>query len=183
MNEPRSLMDLALLARDRHGGSSARRLASLAQEHGFTLTYTTYAQILNGTYKSMPQDVTLRALAWLAGVSEAEAFTAAGRRVPGPPLADELPPGVDNLSPKARRAVIDLLRVLVEAEESDGRGNAAPMNQPAGDPGGSTPVDELAARRPRPADVAAYDVYSEGMHQRDEIDLAGEDSQDPDDQK
>ncbi|MEX5237899.1 hypothetical protein [Kocuria arenosa] len=32
------------------------------------------------------------------------------------PLADELPDGVDDLSPEARRTVLDLLRVLVVAE-------------------------------------------------------------------
>lgn len=38
------------------------------------------------------------------------------RRVPPTPLADELPDGVDDLSPEARRTVLDLLRVLVVAE-------------------------------------------------------------------
>lgn len=157
-DKPTSLRDLVDAAFARHQGSG-RALASEAQRHGFQVTHATINAIKAGTYKSIPGDGTIRALAWLAGVSEAEAFTAAGRRVPGPPLADELPAGVDNLSPKARRAVIDLLRVLVDAEESDGRGNAAPMNQPAGDPGGnttttnhphpdtSTPTDDLATRR------------------------------------
>lgn len=36
------------------------------------------------------------------------------------PLADELPDGVDDLSPEARRSVIDLLRVLVVAESGRG---------------------------------------------------------------
>lgn len=36
------------------------------------------------------------------------------------PLADELPDGVDELSPEARRTVLDLLRVLVAAETGSG---------------------------------------------------------------
>lgn len=36
------------------------------------------------------------------------------------PLADELPEGVDDLSPEARRTVLDLLRVLVVAETGSG---------------------------------------------------------------
>lgn len=38
------------------------------------------------------------------------------RRTQVTPLADELPDGVDELSPEARRTVLDLLRVLVVAE-------------------------------------------------------------------
>jgi hypothetical protein len=78
------------------------------------LTATTINQIRQGLYKSKPREGTIRALAWLAGVTDEVAFTAAGQPVPGPPFAEELPPGVDNLPGKARKAAIDMLRVLVD---------------------------------------------------------------------
>ena len=131
MNEPTSLRQLVEQAA-KNRGLSGRKLSLLAQKHGFSLNYTTLNSIRSGTYKARPSEDTLRALAWLAGVPEEVAFTLAGRRAPGPPLAEELPPGSDYLSPKARKVVIDLLRVLVTAEQGDDfRGNTAPMN-PAG---------------------------------------------------
>lgn len=130
-----NLHDVVIMALDKRQ-TSIRQLAAQAQGHGFAITGTTLGHIRARTYKSVPSDETVRALAWLAGVSEDVAFAAAGRRAPGPPLADELPPGVDNLSPKSRRAVIELLRVLVEAEERGGHGEAAPMNTAGGDPAG-----------------------------------------------
>ncbi len=118
MNEPQTLQGLLDVAMSTRGVTSGRRLAELAQSQGYPVTHTTVNAIRNRTYKSRPSDETLRAVAWLAGVPEAEAFAAAGVAVPGPPFADELPPGVDTLSPKARRAVIELLRVLVEEERA-----------------------------------------------------------------
>lgn len=110
-----TLRDLVLTAVDRHA-TSGRQLAVLAQGHGFDITVTTINHLKAGTYKYKPSPETIRAIAWLAGVSESVAFTAAGQPVPGPPLADELPPGSDNLSPKARKALIDLARLLIEYE-------------------------------------------------------------------
>lgn len=106
-----------LLAAKRDRQASGRQLAALAQKHGFRVVGTTLNALIAGTYKSTPSDETVRAVAWLAGVTESEAFAAAGLPIPGPPLSDELPPGVDVLSPKARRVVVELLRVLVEQEE------------------------------------------------------------------
>lgn len=96
--------------------TSGRQLAFKAQDHGYTLACTTLNHIRAGRYKCVPTDDTIKAIAWLAGVSEAVAFTAAGQTVPGPPLADELPPGADNLSPKSRKVVLDMVRVLVDLE-------------------------------------------------------------------
>lgn len=92
---------------------SGRALADLASSNGWKLTHGTINAIRSGTYKSDPSDDTIRAIAWLAGVSNRVAFAAAGRRPPGRPFADELPPGVDDLSPKERKAAIEMLRVLV----------------------------------------------------------------------
>ncbi|WP_209447712.1 helix-turn-helix domain-containing protein [Rhodococcus qingshengii] len=112
MNEVDSLQGLIGKAR-RERNTSIRQLAMQAQTAGHKIVGTTLNAIESGTYKSTPSDETIRAIAWLAGVDEETAFMAAGRRVPGPPFAAELPPGVDDLSPKEREAVIGLLRVLV----------------------------------------------------------------------
>lgn len=120
MNTPQSLADLVQDASRRHGldgrPASGLELSKKAKSKGFRLTYTTVNHIKAGTYKSVPKAETIRALAWLAGVSEEVAFTAAGQPVPGPPLADELPDGADHLSPKSRRAIIDMVRVLIDLE-------------------------------------------------------------------
>ncbi len=81
--------------------------------------HTTINAIRNGTYKSEPSSDTIRAIAWLAGVSEATAFALAGRPAPGVPFKDELPDGVDQLSPKRRRIAVEMLRALIEAEQLD----------------------------------------------------------------
>lgn len=128
MNDPQTLQDLVHEAK-RKRGTSVRQLAFIAHDHGYKVTHTTLNAIASGTYKSEPREVTVRAIAWLAGVSVEDAFTAAGLPVPGPPFADELPPGVDYLSPKARRAVIELLRVLVDEEAGEElEDRSAPMN-------------------------------------------------------
>jgi len=93
-----------------------RQLGFAAQKAGYKVVGTTLGHIRAGRYKSEPSEDTIRAIAWLAGVDESVAFAAAGQQVPGPPLADELPPGADNLSPKSRKAVVEMVRVLVELE-------------------------------------------------------------------
>ncbi|MGP5383409.1 hypothetical protein ACTXL8_14680 [Glutamicibacter arilaitensis] len=115
MNDTETLKGLIEMAVERHQ-TSARQLAFKAQDAGLKITYTTLNQIRSNTYKSVPGDQTIRAIAWLAGVEDSVAFTAAGQPVPGPPLADELPPGADNLSPKSRKAVVEMVRVLVDLE-------------------------------------------------------------------
>lgn len=114
---PKTLRELAEAAVDNQS-MSARQVALKAERRGYKLTHTTLNQMRSGTYRYTPKPETIRALAWLAGVSEAVAFTAAGQPVPGPPLADELPDGADNLSPKSRRVVIEMLRVLIDLENT-----------------------------------------------------------------
>ncbi|MER8025008.1 hypothetical protein [Glutamicibacter protophormiae] len=115
MNDTDSLIGLTETVVDRYD-TSIRHLAFKAHEAGFKVTYTTLHQIRFGKYKSIPGEQTVRAIAYLAGVEDSVAFTAAGQPVPGPPLADELPPGADNLSPKSRKAVVEMVRVLVDLE-------------------------------------------------------------------
>lgn len=95
-----------------------RQLALTAQDNGHRIAYTTLNQIANGTYRFTPSSDTVRAIAWLAGVPEATAFSAAGLDVPGRPFADDLPPGVDHLSPASRKIAVDLLRHLVKQDEA-----------------------------------------------------------------
>lgn len=115
-NTDKSIAGLIEVAVQRHE-ASGRRLALMAQEHGFSISVATINAIRKGRYHSAPADDTLRAIAWLAGVPEKVAFTAAGQTVPGPPLGEELPPGADNLPPKARKAVIEYTRVLIDQQE------------------------------------------------------------------
>lgn len=131
MNTTKTLRELVELAVTRHA-TSVRQLSFLAQKADFRVVSTTLNQIRNGTYKSVPTDDTIKAIAWLAGVSEAVAFMAAGQAVPGPPLADELPPGADNLSPKSRKVVLDMVRVLVDLEA----GNHGTQDKPETNPPG-----------------------------------------------
>src|SRR5690606_37483199 len=96
VNNAESLQDLleqALAKRQ----TSMRQLGFAAQKAGYKVVGTTLGHIRAGRYKSEPSEDTIRAIAWLAGVDESVAFAAAGQQVPGPPLADELPPGADNL--------------------------------------------------------------------------------------
>lgn len=112
MNETDTLQGLINIAR-RERQQSIRQLALTAQRAGHKIVGTTLNAIEKGTYHSIPSAETIRAIGWLAGVNDEVSFAAAGRPVPGPPFADELPPGVDDLSPKERRAAIGILRALV----------------------------------------------------------------------
>lgn len=114
--QPTTLKDLLDSAADQRG-LSGRKLADLAQQHGFKLVHTTINQIRSGSYKSRPSEDNLRAIAWLAGVNERVAFEAVGRKLPGKPFAEELPPGVGQLGPRERKAAIELLRAFVAQQE------------------------------------------------------------------
>lgn len=115
--QPPTLQHLFDLAVDKHGTNSGRRLAELAREHGFEVTHTTINKIRSGAYKSRPSEDTIEAFAWLAGVPAETAYDAAGRRAPGRPFAEDLPPGVDNLGPRERKAAVEMLRALVAQQE------------------------------------------------------------------
>ncbi|WP_426302744.1 hypothetical protein [Arthrobacter sp. R-11] len=144
MKQPKTVRDLVDLAIQRHQ-TSGRQLAFMAQGHGFKITTTTINHLKAGTYKSIPSADTLRAVAWLAGVSDQVAFTAAGQPVPGPPFADDLPPGVDSLSPKSRRVIIEMARVLVDLEKNADASDTEDLEQPA----------DAAGENPEPGDHGA----------------------------
>lgn len=118
MNENQTLRLLLQKAADVRG-LSGRGLADLATSNGFNLNRSTVSRILNGTYVARPATDTIRAVAWLASVSEQVAFEAADRPQPGPSFVDELPEDADLLTPRERRVVIDLVRVLIDNKRQD----------------------------------------------------------------
>lgn len=142
MNTTNTLRELVEHAVVRHS-TSVRQLGFMAQKAGFRVVSTTLNQIRNGTYKSVPSDDTIKSIAYLAGVDESVAFTAAGQPVPGPPLADELPPGADNLSPKSRKVVLDMVRVLVDLEA----GSHDSQDKPQTNPPGYSPLRAVGSSR------------------------------------
>ena len=161
VNETETLKGLIEMAIERHQTSS-RQLAFKAQEAGFKIVYTTINQIRNGIYKSKPSEVTLKAIAYLAGVDESVAFAAAGQQVPGPPLADELPPGADHLSPKSRKAVVEMVRVLVDLEAGNNAERTTPEQElpqqlkPVAPTGDTSP-----GQKTNPSDLGVTEIFGE----------------------
>lgn len=122
MNEtsPRAtLADLLRQAIDDRTGAPLRDIQALveaeeaARPRGMSLNRSTASQILRGAYRGTPSPATVRAIGWLAGVTEEEAFAAAGQPAPGRPLADELPAATDTLNDRERTVVIDVVRALL----------------------------------------------------------------------
>lgn len=158
MNAPRTLREL-LEEASGHGELSTRQLemkVDAAIERGHLrarLNRVTIAKITNGSYKSRPTDDTIRAIAYLAGVNDEVAFTAAGRRTPGRPFSEDLPDGVDDLTPKEREAAVYMLRVLVQQRRElntheDQSQTSAPADPPTdGAPGADgAPMSEPGVR-------------------------------------
>lgn len=110
---PLTLRDIALKASDRFGGVRGRALGREAEKAGVTITYTTIDKIISGTYTSRPTDATLRALAQLALVPIEDVYRAADQPLPQARFADQLPAGVDNLTPAQREAVLTLIRQFI----------------------------------------------------------------------
>ncbi|MBP2413963.1 hypothetical protein JOF48_002762 [Arthrobacter stackebrandtii] len=102
MNEPQNFRALVESASARHE-TFGRQLAFLTQKEDITRATTTVNAIRQGTYKSVPTDESIQWTAWLAGISDEVAFRAAGQPIPGPPLAEELPPVVGNVPRKRER--------------------------------------------------------------------------------
>lgn len=173
--------------------TSVRQLGFLAQEAGFKIVGTTLGHIRGGRYKSTPSDDTIRAIAWLSGVEDSVAFVAAGQPVPGPPLADELPPGADHLSPKSRKAVVEMVRVLVDLEAGHNAERTTTQDNstrtlravaPTSDTsqGQKTVPHEADDETPPPYELLAAHPYFETEHEKFEREHGkrGEESQDTD---
>ncbi len=134
MNEtsPRAtLADLLRQAIDDRTGAPLRDIQALveaeeaARPRGMSLNRSTASQILRGAYRGTPSPATVRAIGWLAGVTEEEAFAAAGQPAPGRPLADELPAAADTLNDRERAVVIDVVRALLAQRQNTDAWKAA----------------------------------------------------------
>jgi hypothetical protein len=108
----RSLIELIDIAAQRHGGASGRRLAELAQRAGHDISHATLNRLRQGTYATRPTDASLRAIAYLADVSENTAFATAGVRAPAM-VAYEPPSEAQRMNTRQRKAVDELLRAFI----------------------------------------------------------------------
>ncbi|BBZ12293.1 hypothetical protein [Mycobacterium branderi] len=107
----KSLIDLIELAATRHGGASGRRLAELAQRAGHDISHATLNRLRQGTYATRPSDASIRAIAYLADVSENVAFAAAA--VTAPAAAVYQPPAeAQRMTTRQRKALDELIRAF-----------------------------------------------------------------------
>ncbi len=91
-------------------GWTGNGISRAAQERGYTLSPTTVLTYVNGTHAQKPSDQVLRAFADVLDISLDELREAAGDP---PPLTEfRLPPSAERLSPRARAAVVELIRLL-----------------------------------------------------------------------
>lgn len=183
------------------GLTSIRRLAERAG-----LSHTAVNDVVHGDAKN-PAHETLAGIATALELPLADVYDLAGR--PQAAAAHWAPPAEANLlTDRQRRAIEDLIRsiVLTSAEERDGSGSAAPMNQAGGDPAGNQQDQKTPTASAAPVvgeqegssagaagdqedvggdELTADFFYSlaadarptEGMAQRGAIDAAGEESQ------
>lgn len=114
-----TLADLLRRAIDDRTGAPLRDIQALVEAEeavrprGMSLNRSTASQILRGAYRGTPSQATVRAIGWLAGVTDEAAFAAAGQPAPGRPLAEELPAAADTLNDRERAVVIDIVRALL----------------------------------------------------------------------
>jgi hypothetical protein len=115
-----TLADLLAIAERRQDVAGGRALARRAAELGHDVSHTTLNKILSGKADNRQSVGTLDAIAALAGVSRSRAHTAAGRRAPGKPFADELPAEADLLNRKQRDVVLGVVRALLDSGAATG---------------------------------------------------------------
>jgi transcriptional regulator with XRE-family HTH domain len=93
-------------------GRSARAIAKLAQQEGFSLNHDTAARYLRGDH-GRPDEQTLRAFASVLDVELSELRTAA--QLPADDLTPYHPPAeASRLSRRQRRAVDEVIRSMLE---------------------------------------------------------------------
>ena len=173
-------------------GLSYADMTDRAHKRGLSITRQQLSDLANNAPKGWPKSSEMvQALAVALDVSERAIVLAFATSFDinvnenRTPFENRLPAGINSVGAGMQDAILHIIQAAIE--ESDGRGNAAPMNQPAGDPGGTT-HDLTAARErrqeregevpPLPASFAADSAYTEGMRLRDAIDAEGEESQD-----
>jgi hypothetical protein len=107
----KSLIDLIEIAATRHDGASGRRLAELAQRAGHDISHATLNRLRQGTYATRPSDASIRAIAYLADVSENVAFAAAGVSAPAA-VTYQAPAEAQRMSTRQRKALDELIRAF-----------------------------------------------------------------------
>lgn len=107
----KSLIDLIEIAATQHGGASGRRLAELAQRAGHDISHATLNRLRQGTYATRPSDASIRAIAYLADVSENVAFAAAGVSAPAA-VVYQAPAEAQRMSTRQRKALDELIRAF-----------------------------------------------------------------------
>lgn len=102
-----------------HITTTGRSYRDLAHASGDRVKHQTFQELKTGPPKSWPKSAeTIRGIARALGVTERAVVLAFARSLGvdvagGSLFAQQLPPGVDDLSPKERKAAIEMLRVLV----------------------------------------------------------------------
>lgn len=126
-----TLVDLLRRAIDDRTGAPLRDIQALVEAEeavrprGMSLNRSTASQILRGAHRGTPSHATIRAIGWLAGVTDEVAFAAANQPAPGRPLAEELPTAADTLNDRERAVVIDVVRALVAQRQQTDEAKAA----------------------------------------------------------
>lgn len=114
-SHPKTLRDIALIAKDKHDGASGYEMQRIAERDGYRITFTTFNKIVAGTYVSRATRKTLEALAHLSGIPIDHVYEVAGQRHVTDRFADQLPPDVDLLTEDQRNAVITVTRAFLKA--------------------------------------------------------------------
>ncbi|MBB3752395.1 hypothetical protein FHT44_004907 [Mycolicibacterium sp. BK634] len=109
---------------------------------GMAINYTTASSILKGKYGSRPTPETIRAVAWLAGVKEEEAFAAAKHPIPGEPFT--LPDGADELEPGERKAIFAVVQQFVAQRREINRLTSLDTSEVADGDALDTAVDRVS---------------------------------------
>ncbi|AOS94978.1 hypothetical protein AN480_28475 (plasmid) [Mycobacterium intracellulare subsp. chimaera] len=107
----KSLIDLIEIAARRHGEASGRRLAELAQRAGHDISHATLNRLRQGTYATRPSDASIRAIAYLADVSENVAFAAAAVAAPAA-VVYQPPAEAQRMTTRQCKAVDELIRAF-----------------------------------------------------------------------
>jgi hypothetical protein len=87
----------------------------LAQRAGHDISHATLNRLRQGTYATRPSDASIRAIAYLADVSENTAFAAAGARTPSA-LPYQPPREAQRMSTRQRKALDEVIRAFTAHE-------------------------------------------------------------------
>lgn len=150
---------------EQRGYSSVRRLAEAAG-----ISHTAVSRVLHG--EGNPSDESVIAIAGALDVVPSKAFQMLGVAVREDAQPYEPPPEAARLTRRQRKAVDEVIRLLVAAEDSAGAGNVRQLRPNS--PGDSS--DDLPASWPELAADSSRNRDRETAERHSKI---GEESQDP----